>query len=296
MYLTAAKLNPSYVDLFGRGYSDAPSDLPYDARLYVTQILLVLASSELSWSQFHLVGYSLGGCLSVAFARYFPHRLRSLASIAGGGLIRRHHVGWRSRLLYDSGLLPEWLVRRIVRRRIRPAASTAAEPEPEPASGGSDIVAAESHVSPGDGDVNGGKGFDRASVSRSRPGVTVSSIVAWQIDRHDGFITAFLSTIRNAPIYAPQTDWEALSLILAERRKLGGDNDNESMPRGMTQGKVLLILGSDDPVVVADETIEDAQEVLGEDGVESVVLGGGHELPITMAADVASALETFWWH
>lgn len=68
------------------------------------------------------------------------------------------------------------------------------------------------------------------------------------------------------------------------------------MPRGMTQGKVLLILGSDDPVVVADETIEDAQEVLGEDGVESVVLGGGHELPITMAADVASALETFWWH
>lgn len=54
-------------DLFGRGYSDGVGDLPHDERLYVSQALCVLASSELAWTGhgedegFHLVGYSLGG-------------------------------------------------------------------------------------------------------------------------------------------------------------------------------------------------------------------------------------------
>lgn len=163
--------NAASADLFGRGYSDAPRDLTYDARLYISQILLVLASSRIPWSTaagFHLVGYSLGGGLSVALTRYFPHLVRSLSLIAPCGLIRRHHVGWRSWLYYDSGLLPESIVKYLVRRRIRPDATPvrAAVAVAE----GSDIMTAEGErVVNRDGDANGGAGFDSAPISKTRP-------------------------------------------------------------------------------------------------------------------------------
>ncbi|KAI0817863.1 alpha/beta-hydrolase [Xylaria sp. FL0064] len=278
-------------DLFGRGYSDAPNNLAYDTRLFVTQLLLVLASSSIPWTAFpgfHLVGYSLGGGLSVAFTRYFPHLVRSLTLIAPCGLIRRHHVGWRSWLYYNSGLLPEVLVKRLVRRRIRPAVRNPA-----------DLVAAESSERVpvnGDGDANGGAGFDSAAISRTRPHVTVASVVAWQVDHHEGFVMAFLSTIRNAPIYAPQEDWRALSRILESRRRSGlrGHSGDAEVAAGLEGGKIFVVLGKDDGVIVMDEMIEDVHAVLGREGVEVVVLEGGHELPITSSGSVAESIDSFW--
>lgn len=275
-----------HTDLFGRGYSDAPKDLPYDTRLYNSQILMVLASSTPSWSSFILVGYSLGGCLAVSFARYFPQRVKALALVAGAGLVRPYHVGWQSKLLYESNLLPDWFVRWLVRRRIRPSSA-----EPATAAGGTDMIAAESKTTTrsGNGDASGGQGFDSASISKYRPHVSVSSVVAWQIDCHNGFITAFLSTIRNAPIYTPQPDWNVLSSILAERRRV----DKGTRPEGLEKGKLLLVLGKDDPVVVPLETIEDAETALGKDGFEAVILDAGHELPITLSAEVAGCIDDF---
>ncbi|KAI0594086.1 alpha/beta-hydrolase [Biscogniauxia sp. FL1348] len=282
-------------DLFGRGYSDAPSDLPYDARLYTTQMLLVLASSPSAvlWTSapgFHLVGYSLGGGLCVAFARHFPHLVRSLALVAPCGLIRQHHVGWRSWLYYTSSLLPEALVRVLVRRRIRPQVSNPAATASSNRS--TDILAAETErqVS-GDGDANGGAGFDSAAISKYRPGVTVSSVVQWQLDNHAGFLTAFLSSIRTCPIYAPQPDWEALSSVLKIRRTNNPDVTSNS---GLNGGKILIVLGEHDPVIVKNETIEDATAVLGTNGVEFALIDGGHEVPITRSTDVANAIEEFW--
>ncbi|KAL7629123.1 hypothetical protein AAE478_000642 [Parahypoxylon ruwenzoriense] len=308
-------------DLFGRGYSDAPSDLPYDSRLYASQILLVLASSSVPWATpattaastggFHLIGYSLGGGLSVAFTRYLPHLVRSLTLIASCGHIRSHHVGWQSRLLYNSDLLPEFLVEWLVRRRIRPQVSTGTGRPRHREQGAADdvaIAAAETtklkRLPNGDGDANGGDGFDSAAISKFRPGVTVASVVRWQVDRHAGFVGAFLSTIRNAPIYAPQEDWEELAVILGARRpKREGEladkpseseSESESPIPGLHAGKILIVLGEDDPVIVKDETVEDAGKVLGPDGVEFAVLPGGHELPITSSFSVANTLEGFW--
>ncbi|KAI1469907.1 alpha/beta-hydrolase [Daldinia caldariorum] len=281
-------------DLFGRGYSDAPSDLVYDARLYVTQFLLVLASSKLSWTNFNLVGYSLGGGLCVLFSRYFPHQINSLILVASCGLIRPYHVGWKSWLLYSSGLLPDFLVKVLVRRRIRPEIA-----QPPGAAGGTDIASAEvkKYLPSGDGDSNGGARFDSTSISKFRPDTTVSSVVRWQVDHHDGFVTAFLSTIRNAPIYAPQRDWKALNKILEGRRE---DRRESALAReaasasGLHAGKILMILGEDDPIVVKEETIEDAHNALGADGVEISVLPGGHEIHITASSRIADAVEAFW--
>ncbi|KAF3352277.1 hypothetical protein VdG1_09230 [Verticillium dahliae VDG1] len=82
-------------DFFGRGYSDSPTDVPHDARLYNTQLHLALASSPLPWSgadAFHLVGYSLGGAIAASFARHVPHALRSLVLVAPAGLVRPRHL------------------------------------------------------------------------------------------------------------------------------------------------------------------------------------------------------------
>jgi pimeloyl-ACP methyl ester carboxylesterase len=102
------------MDLFGRGYSDSP-DLPHDSRLYTTQILLAITSSPISWTPggFNVIGYSLGGGIAVDFAVHFPDMVKGLVLLAPSGLIRNHHFGWRSRVLYSSWV-PEAVVLWIV--------------------------------------------------------------------------------------------------------------------------------------------------------------------------------------
>ena len=273
-------------DLFGRGYSDGVGDLPYDARLYVSQILLVLASSPLAWTggdAFHLVGYSLGGGLAVEFARWFGGLVRSLVLVAGGGLIRKdRHVGWRSRVLYSRGWLPEGWLERLVEGRIRPSRGREGagdEVEKEGRGGGG--------RHPGkDSDANGGKGWDSTVLSKTG-GVTVADVMEWQIAEHRGFVKAFMSSIRYAPIYDRREEWRELGRMLEERRRGEG-------AVGLRGGKVLLVLGKTDTVIVRDELIEDAKATLGEEAVEVVEIDAGHELVFTHGEDVAAAAVEFW--
>ncbi|KAL1876398.1 hypothetical protein VTK73DRAFT_9337 [Phialemonium thermophilum] len=305
-------------DLFGRGYSDAPTGIPYDARLYASQILLVLASSPLAWTgdeAFHLVGYSLGGGLSVAFARYFPRLLRSVTLVAGGGLVRRDHVGWRSRLLYWTGLLPESLRAWLVRRRISPAPARG-EIETDD-SGATDSASREGGggggsgggsgskqeltegragghgLRKGDSDASGGNSFDRAPLPLGRSGRkhTVASVMVWQLQNHAGFVPAFVSSIRHAPIYERREEWAALGRLLAARR---AQSATEPSVAGLRGGKVLLVLGASDPVVVREELIQDATKVLGSEAFEVAVFDSGHEVAIVKGREVADAAVQFW--
>jgi pimeloyl-ACP methyl ester carboxylesterase len=276
-------------DLFGRGYSDAPADLPYDIRLYTTQILLVLASSSLPWTGddgFHLIGYSLGGGLAVSFTQYFAHMVRSLTLVAGGGLIRKDHVSRKSKLLYSTGIFPEWFLEYLVKSRISPKqtvtesnlAGEVARPDPA--------------VRERNSDTSGGNSFDNALLSRRRPGHTVASVMAWQVRQHRGFVPAFMSTIRHAPIYEQRRDWEALGGLLLSRRRLVGGR--KPLPPGLRGGRVLLVLGESDPVIVLKELVRDAAEVLGVDGFEVAVLDCGHEIAIAKGDEVADAAVRFW--
>ena len=109
------------IDLWGRGYSDNPQDLPQDERLFASAILIALSSSNLCWtgsSSFAIVGYSLGGGIATNFTSYFPSLVSSLILIAPSGLVRKGHVSKLSKLLYASGILPESLVESIVKRRL----------------------------------------------------------------------------------------------------------------------------------------------------------------------------------
>lgn len=291
-------------DFFGRGYSDTPTDIPFDIRLYSTQILLALVSSRLPWTGdngFHIIGYSLGGGLAVSFAKYYSHMIRSLVLVASGGLIRSEHVSRRSRILYSEGVLPEHLLRWLVRRRITPQPATTTSE----AKMASEVVATTSNTpEPSskkhhkNSDASGGDSFDNAVLSPHRPNSTVSSVMAWQVQHQQGFLTAFMGSIRHAPIYEQREDWIKLGQLLAARRKASASDADEGaavqqLP-GLLGGKVLLVLGSTDPVIVKEELIHDATSVLGEDGFEAVLLDCGHEIVMTKGKEVAGLAAGFW--
>ncbi|KAF9888056.1 hypothetical protein FE257_009321 [Aspergillus nanangensis] len=270
-------------DLYGRGYSDAPRHVHYDSRLYSSQIMFVLQSSPLNWmdddARFHLIGYSLGGGLAVSFARTFPDRLRSLTLITPTGLVRSEYIGWQGKLLYKSNWLPASWIRYLVRRRI-----DVPEEAPPQSQVDLDTYQQTSPQNSGNRDASGGSSYDFAPISKRRPHVTVNAVLAWQTKHHSGFVDAFTSSMSHAPFYQPPTEWMGLASVLA--------NNDRAKRRGLSQ--VLIVLGASDPVVLKDETVEDANNVLGEDRVSLVVVDAGHEVPITKSAEVADSILTFW--
>ncbi|OAA44304.1 alpha/beta hydrolase [Metarhizium rileyi] len=264
-------------DLFGRGYSDSPSDLLYDDRLYTTQILLALASSLLPWtgqSAFHIVGYSLGGALSASFAAYHANLLRSATFICSGGLVRPSCVSLKSRLLYSEGVLPSWLINSIARRRLEPRPGTASADVPD--------AHADDHDAQ---DVD----FDQVPVcAEDESGPKVGDVVRWQLQNNAGFVPAYVSTISNAPVYGQHEGvWRRLGEQLALRR------EDDRVP-GLQGGRICSILAERDPIVVKDEWIADSFAVLGEEAVDIRVLRGGHEIAISKGKEVAGVVMAAW--
>ncbi|KAG9256698.1 alpha/beta hydrolase [Emericellopsis atlantica] len=257
-------------DFFGRGYSDTPSDIPFDIRLYTSQILCVLASSPIPWYSFHILGYSLGGAIAAAFAAYFPHRLLSVTLVCPGGLIRPSHISLRSRLLYTKGVLPEGWVKWLIRRRLRPSPGPSADV-------------------PVDDTADVSVDFDQVVLSKDTSSLRVGDTMRRQLVSNPGLVDAYISTIRNAPIYGQHDDlWRRLSARLAERRV------SREPPPGLPLGRVCLILAENDPVVVKDEWIQDSRHILGEFGVEIHVLPGGHEIAISRGEAVADIAMRSW--
>lgn len=195
--------------------------------------------------------------------------LRSANLVCPGGLIRPSHLSLKSRVIYSEGLLPEWFLHRLVRRRL------------EPQHGHSADVPVDD-----DGDVD----FDNVPLSREKSTAKVGDAMRWQLRSNDGLVGAYISTIRNAPIYGHHEHvWKRLSSVLRERRI-----DSVDKPIGLPGGKVCLILAERDPVVVKEEWIEDSQKVLGDDGVDIYVVPGGHEVAIAKGKEIAKLVMSTW--
>jgi len=269
-------------DLYGRGYSAAPDPTVYryDSSLYIAQVLLCLQSATLKWRHFTLIGYSLGGAIAADFASYLPNMLDGLILIAPGGLIRTNHITWKSRFLYStSEFLPEWLIERLVAGRLWTGAQAARTIEPE-----SDNAAGV------EGELKGGLRGQAVYTSShfcllpGNPNSTVGKVVDWQIKNHKGFVPAFISSIRYAPIHAQQDRWRLIKDHISRARS--DPSDTSARLKG-----VHVILGKTDPIIVADEFIEDVNEVLGPDFVRVMVIEGvGHDVAIERANDIGDVI------
>jgi pimeloyl-ACP methyl ester carboxylesterase len=177
-------------DLFGRGYSDAPQDVPYDERLFCAQILYALQSSPISWDRFSLVGYSLGGGIAVSFAAHFAARLEAMVLFAPAGLLKQSKLSLMAKLArggWVPAAIENWMLgRQLSRREIAHKNDTPSE-----------------------------DGLDYAKVMK------------WQAEEHKGFPRAFGSTFRFGPLYDRQEEWRQVGKhgIPSVGILLGADDD-----------------------------------------------------------------------
>ncbi|KAI0424147.1 Alpha/Beta hydrolase protein [Xylaria sp. FL1042] len=256
-------------DLFGRGYSDAPGDLPYDTRLFVSQILLVLASSELAWTgrdAFSLIGYSLGGGIAVNFAATFPDMIESLVLLSPAGLIRPENIGRFSRLVFTSGLVPERLLAWMTKSRLRSPIDNAVSKRriTAPADDKEDFVDVAVQETVGAPTESSPTPFERDVVN----------FVHWSLDHNEGFVPAMMSTIRYAPLMEQQQYWR----MLVYRRP----------------GTTAILIGQDDNLVQHEDYEEDALPLIG--GKEHVhwhIVPGAHNFPFTHSQSALKVIYEF---
>ncbi|KAH7170586.1 hypothetical protein EDB81DRAFT_837350 [Dactylonectria macrodidyma] len=255
-------------DLFGRGFSDGVADLPHDARLYVSQMLLVLASSPLPWTgtqTLRVIGYSLGGGIAVHFANTFPHLVKDLVLLAPAGLIRAESFGRVSMFLFKSGLVPERILAVATRRRLQqPIASsrTPKTPIADPVSPVINVVAAEA-ADPAPGEV--------VTPFESR----VLEYVRWMVVNHLGFVPAFMSSIRHAPLTDQHESWAQI----AKREP----------------GTTAILLAESDEIIDLDDYHREALPLVGgEKNVRWRVLPGGHDFVMTHTNHILKELDEMW--
>ena len=259
-------------DLFGRGYSENPADLPHDLRLFSTQILLATASSPLSWKKFSIVGYSLGGGISAGFTGYFPDMIESLILLCPSGLIRARHFSKSSRILYSEGVIPEPLLLRLVRRRLKTPLYPPKPPKKDGKIGASQAVKAEVPI----------ENNSTAVLSRKHPDVTIDRAVVHQVDHHDGFVAAFMSSIRYGPIQNQHSLWERIRSELESRSTQSSKN-----------ARLLIIAGERDSIIDAKELQEDASAIFGEH-LDFRVVSAGHDAPIVKASETSELIWQSW--
>ncbi|OAA78067.1 C6 and C2H2 transcription factor RegA-like protein [Akanthomyces lecanii RCEF 1005] len=262
-------------DLFGRGYSDGVGDIPHDARLYVTQMLLALASSPLSWSgddSINVIGYSLGGGIAAHFAGTFPNMVKSLVLLAPAGLIRAERFGRITKFIFSSGVIPERILHGLTSRRLQqPIASSRKVPkQPKPVVGGNTEAAAKVASAEVPGTVFGTEDSPSLPIEQR-----VTHYVRWMVTHHLGFVPAFMSCVRHAPLTHQQESWK----VLAQRKR----------------GTTAVLLAEKDEIINLEDYEADGLPLLGgRDNVYWKVLPGTHDFVMTQPEIITKEIEHFW--
>uniref|UniRef100_A0A0G4F5R8 AB hydrolase-1 domain-containing protein n=1 Tax=Chromera velia CCMP2878 TaxID=1169474 RepID=A0A0G4F5R8_9ALVE len=83
-------------DFYGHGLSSAPRHRPgkktYGLKFFVDQVNEVLEQESLMEERLDLVGFSMGCCIAIAYAYYFPEKVKKLALISPAGFLQKKPV------------------------------------------------------------------------------------------------------------------------------------------------------------------------------------------------------------
>ena len=100
-----------------------------------------------------------------------------------------------------------------------------------------------------------------------------------------------MSCIRYGPVTNQDPRWRCIGDRLSAQN---ASTEERYETEGLQNGKVLIIGGETDLLIVKDELIEDATEALGANNVRFEFFDAGHELPIKRSAEVVDCVWEFW--
>lgn len=276
------------VELFGRGWSGGPADLPYDGRLYCSQLFMALASSDISWTgetagRFTIVGYSLGGCIAVEFASWFPTLVEDLVLVAPAGLIRPTDP--KTWLMYTD-YLPERLTTQVVARRLRSGTHGAVRKS----------MSDQKNKPP---EVEAAAAMPEKIPAINVKKVNSEALMQWQMKHNAGFLTAFIGSVRDSPTRCQHDLWQLLGHRINALRTARASSDesgiSEAQQRSLASGKVLLCVGGRDPLIKPAELVPDAVRAIGPDNIEvKTFAGAGHEVGMSRGVEIAETAVEFW--
>lgn len=243
-------------------------DCRLDVRFYASQVLLAATSSPLSWvgngNSFSIVGFSLGGAISLAFAGAFPTSIRSVILLGPAGLLRRCPNGYENDTARESGIPPSPEGLREIVRRITEVAPT-----------GPALAIREDHkraVPLATGPLAVERTFD------------LGDVLQWQFDHHQGYIHSIHNTIMYGPVQNRQDLWAGVCDIIAGRTRPNS---------ALHDSKLLLFLGREDDIVVPEETVEDILKLLPAAHLQVEYLPGGHGFPYPNSEKIGQTILSF---
>ncbi|KAI8839587.1 Alpha/Beta hydrolase protein [Chytridium lagenaria] len=164
-------------DLYGRGWSSAPGAV-YDERMYVEQLSDLL--DGVGWSRAHVLGYSLGGAIAVAFAAKFPEKVHKLALIAPAGLMKKLPIGGR---LFALPVIGKFLAHTIGKPLLVKISRKNHDP----------------------------KLLDSPEMKQ------FTAVTDLTVLRHPGFMRAYLSTIKHGPVKCIDHHYKTVGALLGDR-------------------------------------------------------------------------------
>lgn len=270
-------------DLCGRGYSDTPTGLPHDNRLFSSQILIALASSPLSWTGasaggFSIIGFSLGGGIAMSFVAHFPYLIRSIILLAPSGIIRSLPKGYESIFFRYSTIIPSSYLRRFVGSIL--GAKLGKAPQ----------ICAVSKESPAHESESQLSGDSSALIAKQF--INLSSVVQWQFDNHRGFLHSFVNSSQHGPVWHQQSDWKKVCEIIQGKK---GNPPGHQSYHHLQNSKILFIFGDSDEIIMRNEIIEDFEQMLGgSENVEFKVVPGDHGFPASSSKEVVRHISDFW--
>ena len=100
-----------------------------------------------------------------------------------------------------------------------------------------------------------------------------------------------MSSIRHGPITGQQADWQRIAERLTAQN---ASKERGNVDEGLQNGNVLIIAGHKDVIIVKDELVEDATNILGKNNVRFEFVDAGHELPVSRSKEILELISAFW--
>ena len=100
-----------------------------------------------------------------------------------------------------------------------------------------------------------------------------------------------MSSIRYGPITGQHADWQRIAERLAAQN---ASSEERYEKEGLQNGKVLIIAGHRDVLIVEEELIQDATEILGENNVRFEFVDAGHDLGFSKSKEILAFISAFW--